>query len=169
MKTIKQIKLKSGDYGRWDYRSLVNLPDIPSIASGKIDELSVTFDDGTSVLTVSNPGGSLERSVDLSSLIRTGSLESVTLTDTDASGRQGIFLKFIWTSGSGTSITYGDVSNLYTEGRGIIITRAQDTVGKVISVNTAYIEELVEAKTTESIQEYVSQAIEEARQRWEDI
>ncbi len=169
IRTIKQIKLKSGDYGKWDYGSLLNLPDIGKISSDKIDALKVEFDSESSSLTLTNPGGSLETSVDLSGLVRSGNLEKVELVGTDAVGTRGMYLKFTWVTGNNTNITYANLSDMYREGAGIIMTEAVDGVGRTISVDAAYIEELIVSKTTETIESYVSNAIDEARQRWLEL
>ena len=113
IRTIKQIKLKSGDYGRWDYNSLQNLPNIAGIASDKIDTLQINFDRDTQTMTISNPSGSLNSSLDFSKVVRSGELTRVELTGTNAIGTPGMYLKFTWVTGDNSSITYADVSNLY--------------------------------------------------------
>jgi hypothetical protein len=169
IRTIKQIKLKSGDYGRWDYNSLQNLPDIAGIASDKIDTLQINFNQESQTMTISNPSGSLDSSIDFSRVIRSGELTSVELTGTNAIGTPGMYLKFTWVTGDNSNITYADVSNLYRAGAGIIFTQAVNEVGKTISIDAAYIQELVRTQTTESIESYVTQAIDEARQRWLEL
>ena len=169
IRTIKQIKLKSGDYGRWDYNSLQNLPNIAGIASDKIDTLQINFDQATQTMTISNPSGSLNSSLDFSKVVRSGELTRVELTGTNAIGTPGMYLKFTWVTGDNSSITYADVSNLYHAGAGIIFTQALDGAGKTIAVDAAYIQELVRTQTTESIESYVTRAIDEARQRWLEL
>ena len=169
IRTIKQIKLKSGDYGKWDYGSLLNLPNIGGIASDKIDALEVSFSPETAKLTVTNPSGHLKKDLDLSGLVRTGDLSSVEFVGEDAIGTPGMYLKFTWVTGENTSITYANISNMYKAGAGIIITQATDGDGKQISIDAAYIRELIRTETTESIESYVTNAINEARVRWLDL
>jgi hypothetical protein len=80
-----------------------------------------------------------------------------------------MYLKFTWVTGDNSNITYANVSNLYRAGAGIIFTQAVNEVGKTIAVDAAYIQELVRAQTTESIESYVAGAIDEARQRWLEL
>ena len=135
--TIKQIKLKSGDYGRWDYNSLQNLPNIAGIASDKIDTLQINFNRDTQTMTISNPSGSLDSSIDFSKVVRSGELTSVELTGTNAVGTPGMYLKFTWVTGDNSSITYANVSNLYRAGTGIILTQALDDLHLNLDFSTA--------------------------------
>lgn len=168
---IRQVKVKDG-IGKWDYNALLNLPDLTKITSENIDNLLVTFDEATRKLTIKNPAGTLDAGVDLSSLVRSGGLTSVELTETDALGNPGLFLKFVWEADGNTSVTYTDItrlSGIYTEGTGIIITQSETTGGNVISIDASYIKDLVREETLDLVDEKISKAIDEARQRWIDV